>query len=94
MTSVRPYQDGQSCVSCESLFVDLFLQYIWLQTKYGAATQCALGLADGEQMERLWSYLRKFSGMTKQMLPENRVDTLSEALQYYARKVISKLRKF
>ena len=64
-----------------------------LQAQFGAVTQCNLGLADGEQMERLWSYLRKFSSMTKQMAMENRVDTLSEALEHHSKKVVSKLRK-
>ncbi|KAK6321850.1 hypothetical protein J4Q44_G00088260 [Coregonus suidteri] len=42
------------------------------------------GLAEGEQMERLWSYLRKFGKITKEMTPSYHVDTLTDALLYYA----------
>ena len=42
-----------------------------------------LGLSDGEVMERMWSYLRRFSRMTKEMRPAHRVDVLSHALLYY-----------
>ena len=42
------------------------------------------GLSDGEVMERLWSYLRRFSQMTKEMRPAHRVDILAHALLYYA----------
>jgi len=28
-----------------------------------------IGLSDGEVMERLWSYLRRFGRMTKEMRP-------------------------
>ena len=47
--------------------------------------QCeGFGLSDGEVMERLWSYLRRFSRMTKEMRPAHRVDILAHALLYYA----------
>ena len=47
--------------------------------------QCeGFGLSDGEVMERLWSYLRRFSQMTKEMRPAHRVDILAHALLYYA----------
>lgn len=44
-------------------------------------------MTDGEGMERLWSYLRRFSRMTKEMRPSHRLDILSDALQYYMNKV-------
>ena len=34
-------------------------------------------------MERLWSYLRRFGRMTKEMRPSHRIDVLSSALIYY-----------
>ena len=34
-------------------------------------------------MERLWSYLRRFSRMTKEMRPAHRTNILSHALLYY-----------
>jgi len=52
-----------------------------------------LGLSDGEVMERMWSYLRRFSRMTKEMRPAHRVDVLSHALLYYGFKTKQKLGK-
>lgn len=45
-----------------------------------------IGLSDGEVMERLWSYLRRFSRMTKEMRPAHREDVLSHAMLYYCQK--------
>ncbi|KAJ8332550.1 hypothetical protein SKAU_G00423390 [Synaphobranchus kaupii] len=45
------------------------------------------GLADGEQSERLWSYLRKFGKITKEMTPSHRSDLLTDALLHYSKKV-------
>ncbi len=42
-------------------------------------------------MERLWSYLRRFGRMTKEMRPSHRIDILSSALEYYGRKKKNKL---
>ena len=42
-------------------------------------------------MEHLWSYLRRFSRMTKEMRPSHRLDILSDALQYYSNKVFDGL---
>ena len=50
-----------------------------------------LGLSDGEVMERMWSYLRRFSRMTKEMRPAHRVDILSHTLLYYGFKTKQKL---
>jgi len=41
------------------------------------------GLTDGE---RLWSFLRRFGKMTKEMRPNHRVDVLTDALLFYAKK--------
>ena len=49
------------------------------------------GLSDGECCERLWSYLRRFSRMTKEMRPSTRSDLLSDALIYYSSNSINKL---
>ena len=38
-----------------------------------------------------WSYLRKFSGMTKVMTPDHRSSVLSEAISHYADKSISNI---
>ena len=37
-------------------------------------------------MERLWSYLRRFNRMTKEMRPAHRIDILTHALLYYGLK--------
>ena len=44
----------------------------------------SVGLSDGEVTERLWSFLRRFSRMTKEMHPSHRIDVLTHALLYYA----------
>ncbi|PIK42454.1 hypothetical protein BSL78_20683, partial [Apostichopus japonicus] len=61
---------------------------------YGHKVQCQVaystrwrkdyGLTDGEGMERLWSYLRKFAHITKEMTPSHRIDLLSDALRHFA----------
>ena len=50
-----------------------------------------IGLSDGQTMERLWSYLRRFGKMTKEMRPSHRVDILSSALEFYGLKTKNKL---
>ena len=45
-----------------------------------------MGLTDGEEMERLWSYLRPFARITKEMTPAHRVDLLTDALIHYGDK--------
>ncbi|XP_066932743.1 uncharacterized protein [Clytia hemisphaerica] len=47
------------------------------------------GLMDGELMERLWSYLRSFSKITKEMTPAHRTDLLSDALLHFGSKKMS-----
>ena len=44
-------------------------------------------------MEGLWSFLRRYGKMTKEMCPSHRVDILTDALDYYAHKKKLKLRK-
>jgi hypothetical protein len=48
-------------------------------------------MVDGEVMERLWSYLRLFRKMTKEMTASHREDILSDALYFYAKKQRSKI---
>ena len=42
-----------------------------------------IGLGHGEGMECLWSFLRHFGRMTKEMRPTHRINVLSHALVYY-----------
>jgi len=57
-----------------------------LQIKYSPRRVPGFGLTDGEVLERLWSFLRRFGKMTKEMRPNHRVDVLSDALLFYAKK--------
>ena len=54
------------------------------QILYGSTRMTNLGLTDGEAMERLWSYLRPFSPITKEMTPSHRTDLLTDALLHHA----------
>ena len=54
-----------------------------LQVLYGPRRCEGIGLSDGEMMERMWSYLRRFSRMTKEMRPSHRIDVISSALIHY-----------
>ncbi|KAI9253457.1 hypothetical protein BDA99DRAFT_574628 [Phascolomyces articulosus] len=45
-----------------------------------------MGLVDGEQCERVWSYLGKFVSITRQMSAERRMLTLSHAITHYNKK--------
>ena len=49
------------------------------------------GLTDDEVMERMWSYLRGFASITKEMSPSRRVDALTYCLLHYGRQSKSKL---
>ena len=51
-------------------------------------------MTDGEVMEHLWSFLRKFSRMTKEMHPSHRVDILTSALLYHGLKTKDRLREY
>lgn len=62
-----------------------------IQICYNPRYQDNFGLTDGEVMERMWSYLRRFSRMTKEMRPSHRVDVLSDALLYYGRQSANNL---
>ena len=62
-----------------------------MQILFGPRRCEGIGLSDGETMERLWSYLRRFSRMTKEMRPSHRIDVLSSALVYYGMQTKEKL---
>ena len=65
-----------------------------LQIKYNPRNILGFGLSDGEVVERVWSYLRRFAAMTKEMHPSHRIDVLSDALSYYCQKSARNLCKF
>lgn len=56
------------------------------QIMYSTRRLPGFGLTDGEGMERLWSFLRRFSRVTKEMTPSHRLDLLTDALLYYGRR--------
>ena len=64
---------------------------LFVQIIYGPSRCEGLGLSDGEVMERMWSYLRRFARMTKEMRPSHREDVLAHALAYYGQKKKDKL---
>lgn len=63
------------------------------QFQYSPRNVSGFGLTDGEGVERLWSYLRRFSRMTKEMRPSHRIDVLTDALLHYAQQAIKRLCK-
>ncbi|KAJ7351809.1 hypothetical protein OS493_035534 [Desmophyllum pertusum] len=65
----------------------------YCQIKYSPRRVSGFGLTDGEVLERLWSFLRRFGKMTKEMRPNHRVDVLTDALLYYANKRSASLGK-
>ncbi|XP_064633909.1 uncharacterized protein LOC135491738 [Lineus longissimus] len=64
------------------------------QVRYSPRRNPGFALSDGESLERLWSYLRNFSKITKEMTPTHRIDTLTDALRHYARRNLFKLGSF
>ena len=61
------------------------------QHQFSPRNIAGCGLTDGENVERLWSYLGRFARMTKEMSAGNRVDLLTDALSHYCKRKQSKL---
>ena len=57
-----------------------------IKVRYSCRWKSGYALTDGEVMERLWSFLRRFSDSTKEMTPGHRIDRLTGALLHYAKK--------
>ena len=68
--------------------------YNFYQVKYGVRRLDGFGLTDGEGTERLWSYLRSLSAITKEMTPSHRTDVLTDALLHYRMKKLAGLGKY
>ncbi|XP_064622542.1 uncharacterized protein LOC135484790 [Lineus longissimus] len=64
------------------------------QVRYSPRRLPGFGLTDGESLERLWSYLRSFSKIAKEMTPSHRIDTLTDALIHYANRKQLKIGTF
>ena len=72
---------------------DIVLMW-YLQIKYNPQNILGFGLSDGEVVERVWSYLRRFAAMTKEMHPSHQIDVLSDGLSYYCQKSARNLGRF
>ena len=77
--------------SCQVNFEVVFWSRITVM--YSPLRCEGVGLSDGEVMERLWSYLRRFTRMIKEMRPSHRTDILSHALLFYGCRSKQRLRK-
>ncbi len=92
------YGHESACqVSINTLYACYAYNYertINVQIKYNPRNMTGFGLSDGEVVERLWSYLRRFAAMTKEMHPSHRTNVLNDALVYYGQKSASKLCKW
>ena len=79
-----------------SVAVPIFHAYahnVHCQFMYSPQHRVGFGLTDGENLERLWSYLGRFCKMTKEMNPAHRIDTLTDALCYYSHQKCGKMGK-
>ncbi|XP_014671057.1 PREDICTED: uncharacterized protein LOC106811852 isoform X2 [Priapulus caudatus] len=59
------------------------------QVQYNPRRIEGMGLTDGEGVERLWSFLRRFSNITKEMTPSHRNLLLDDALLHFGEKLRS-----
>ena len=75
----------------EELIVAFCSVHICMQVKFSPRRTKGVGLTDGEGTERLWSFLRDFSTITKEMSPEKRIDTLNDGLLHYGKGIVKKL---
>lgn len=92
LPSFHAYGHNTQCQVCVVLlFYSANISKLFIQVVYGPTRYSDIGLSDGEVMERLWSYLRRFSRMTKEMRPAHRIDVLTQALWYYGLKTKRKL---
>ena len=55
----------------------------FLKMKYSPRRSKNIGLTDGEGVERLWSFMRRFAKMTKEMSIDKRTDVLTDAAVHY-----------
>lgn len=69
------------------IYIVLFV----IQVKYSPRFREGFGLTDGEVMERLWSKVRRYSRMTKEMRPSHRIDVLTDVFLHLGREANYKL---
>ena len=68
------------------MFVYQLLLFCFLQIDYAVRFHPEFGLTDGEGVERLWSFIRRFTAITKEMTPSHRIDLLTDGLIHYGRR--------
>jgi len=71
-------------VSCICL---VSYSHFFFQNNFNPRNITGFGLSDGEGVERLCTYLRSCTSMTKKMHPSHHVDVLSDTLQHYRQKI-------
>ena len=69
-----------------SIMVSTPSSLIILQIDYAVRFHPEFGLTDGEGVERLWSFIRRFTAITKEMTPSHRIDLLTDGLIHYGRR--------
>jgi hypothetical protein len=75
---------------CVSIF-HAYAHSMKCQLNYHPRVCNSIGLTDGESLERLWSYLGRFSSTTKYMRPYHRLDILEKGIQHISKKMINNL---
>ena len=90
-TFPRPFSIHR--IKCRFSIV-LFFLFLNKQVKFSPRRKQGFGLTDGEMLERLWSYIRRFAKMTKEMRPSHRTDVLTDALLHYGTKTVKKIGTF
>ena len=72
-------------------YLTIFYFVVFAKVLFNLRTLQGFGLNDGEIMERLWSYLRPFGKITKEMTKANRLSLLEDALAYYGQRKMLRL---
>jgi len=62
-----------------------------IQLHFSPRNISGYGLSDGECVERLWTFLRRFCKMSKEMRPSHRIDILTDALLHYTQQSLENL---
>jgi hypothetical protein len=66
---------------------------MFMQVNFSVRYLKGFGLTDGEGTERLWSFLRPLSAITKEMIPVHRLEVLNDALLHFSRRKTALLGK-
>ncbi|XP_019643775.1 PREDICTED: uncharacterized protein LOC109484857 [Branchiostoma belcheri] len=83
---LKKKQGGPQMLAQIDIALDVFHAYghkTACQLKYSTRRRPGYGLTDGESVERMWAFLRKFSRTTKEMTPSRRIDLLTDAIFHY-----------